>query len=135
MYIYLLNPVPEAMEMAQKELKTLLPQKFHIPSSELRLLNSIGHGTLTLFIVQLGFQQHQLSTHWGCGDRSSLIAHIPRGVWRGVQGSPDQVAWRENATYCCSEDSQRSDKVNRYHLCTCSRGLLPIITGSYILNN
>ena len=39
------------MEMAQKELMNILPQKFHIPSSKIRLLNSIGHGTKTVEAV------------------------------------------------------------------------------------
>ena len=36
--------VTEVMEIAQKELKTLLPDKFHIPSNQIRLLDSVGHG-------------------------------------------------------------------------------------------
>ena len=39
------------MEMAQKELMNILPQKFHIPSSKVHLLNSIGHGTKTVEAV------------------------------------------------------------------------------------
>ena len=37
-------PVPGTIESAQRELKILLPQKFHIPNNQLRLLNSVGHG-------------------------------------------------------------------------------------------
>ena len=36
--------VTKVMEMAQKELKTLLPDKFHIPSNHIRRLDSVGHG-------------------------------------------------------------------------------------------
>ncbi|CAI8056125.1 Plexin-A4 [Geodia barretti] len=33
-----------AMDMAREELKKLIPQRLHIPSSPLRLLDSVGHG-------------------------------------------------------------------------------------------
>ena len=39
------------MEMAQKELMDILPQKFHIPSSQIRLLNSIGHGRTSEAVI------------------------------------------------------------------------------------
>ena len=32
------------MDMAREELKKLIPQRLHIPSSRLRLLDSVGHG-------------------------------------------------------------------------------------------
>ena len=43
--------VPDTMEMAQKELMDILPQKFHIPSSQIRLLNSIGHGRTSEAVI------------------------------------------------------------------------------------
>ena len=51
--IKLYYAVPGAIEKAQNELRALLPQKFHIPSSQLRLLNSIGHGTFILNTIPL----------------------------------------------------------------------------------
>ena len=42
--------VSEAMEMAQSE---LLPQTFHIPSSQIKLLNSIGHGRTSEAVIIL----------------------------------------------------------------------------------
>ena len=41
------------MEMAQKELMHILPQKFHIPSSQICLLNSIGHGRTSEAVISL----------------------------------------------------------------------------------
>ena len=32
------------MNVARKELKALIPQRLHIPSTQLRLLDSVGHG-------------------------------------------------------------------------------------------
>ena len=32
------------MDMAREELKKFIPQRLHIPSSRLRLLDSVGHG-------------------------------------------------------------------------------------------
>ena len=55
------------MEKAQNELRALLPQKFHIPSSQLRLLNSIGHGTVT-------FKYHL--TDWLCITYNSVCGYI-----------------------------------------------------------
>ena len=33
------------VDIAREELKKLIPQQLHIPSSQLRLLDSVGHGT------------------------------------------------------------------------------------------
>ena len=41
-----------AMDMARKELKQVIPQRMQIPSTQLHLLQSVGHGQ---FAVQ---QQH-----------------------------------------------------------------------------
>ena len=38
-----------AMDIAREELKKLIPQRLHIPSSQLRLLDSVGHGTSMYF--------------------------------------------------------------------------------------
>ena len=32
------------MNVARKELNALIPQRLHIPSTQLRLLDSVGHG-------------------------------------------------------------------------------------------
>ena len=39
--------------MAQNELMNILPQKFHIPSSQIHLLNSIGHGRTSKAVIFL----------------------------------------------------------------------------------
>ena len=51
MLIIISFTVPDTMELAQSELMNILPQKFHIPSSQIHLLNSIGHGTKTVEAV------------------------------------------------------------------------------------
>ena len=33
-----------AMNVAREEIKALIPQRLHIPSTQLRLLDSVGHG-------------------------------------------------------------------------------------------
>ena len=47
MIIYII-PV---MNVARKELKALIPQRLHIPSTQLRLLDSVGHGNNVLKVA------------------------------------------------------------------------------------
>ena len=40
-----------AMNVTRKELKALIPQRLHIPSTQLRLLDSVGHGIKSQAVI------------------------------------------------------------------------------------
>ena len=43
------------MNVARKELKALIPQRLHIPSTQLRLLDSVGHGNDVLKVASYNY--------------------------------------------------------------------------------
>ena len=79
MIIYII-PV---MNVARKELKALIPQRLHIPSTQLRLLDSVGHG-IDVFKVSV-LLYNSLTGEFGEVYKAHLIA------WHG-RGDPRTVA-------------------------------------------
>ena len=62
------------MDIAREELKKLIPQRLHIPSSQLRLLDSVGHGTSMYFdSLTICIGTPLIPGQFGAYSRTSLI--------------------------------------------------------------
>ena len=82
-FIYGINLcIIPAMNVARKEIKALIPQRLHIPSTQLRLLDSVEHGNEANDVASYS---DTLTGEFGEVYKAHLIA------WHG-KGDPQTVA-------------------------------------------
>ena len=93
------------MDMAQKELKQVIPQRMQIPSTQLRLLQSVGHGQFAVqqyYSLSIFLQMYAQHLVLNCAVLTVILSSLLTGefgevykarliAWHG-QGDPRIVA-------------------------------------------